>query len=132
MEPNYYGKIEADIKEFNDILYHKKLRLTKDHTIGKIDLPVTLPNIHEVKPQLYKEYKEDKTLNLYMAGNTFVTWINLKSVAHDAKIEGLLKNEKIETLFDAAKFFVSAVADRPLIIKLDKWTYFIAPVIDSN
>ena len=127
---NPHGRTIFDDKElerFDIILHDSELKTDASAVIGKVPRNVIVRGYSKTdnitKADNIDQYK------VYQINNMYVGEYNLKEVAIDAKLNGLLKNSKINTLLEQAKFETSEQSDRPVLIKLDNMTYLIAPIV---
>lgn len=132
VKSNPHGRTgKAEIKAFNDALCHEKLFLTRDQTMGKIDLPVDIKDMKKIVGSPSVSKKSDYGNTLYAIGNMFVQEAMLKDLAVDAKLSGLIRAPTLKALFGRAEFFVSEHPDKPAIVKLGAVTYFMAPYVET-
>jgi hypothetical protein len=127
-----------DLSIFDHILHDPALLLDPAHVIGKIDKQInladyTVTNIKEKTEKSVKYWDSKKKKNMqnlvYNFGHSVLFEGNILEVAIDAKLSGLIKNAKIDTLLNSAEIMTSDKIDKPVIFKLGSTCYFIAPVV---
>lgn len=125
-----FKTVPDSVKNMEKVLSHDKLFTDPDHITGKIDDVIALDGYrrtNEIK-------RADRTATMdrgtvFTIGNSDYVEEYLKRVAVDARLNHLLPNERLETLFDKAKFYTSDEPDRTVMIRIKGTSYFIAPYV---
>jgi len=119
------------VNKFTDLIKDARLRVNSEHTVGKIiGFPGMLDNYKHVQHVEHTKFDEKPAIKV---GKTTFNEELLKQVTKDARMNKLVSDQKLETLFSNADFYYNTEKPhQPVLIKIKDFTYFVAPYYEQD
>jgi hypothetical protein len=110
------------------------LLMDASHVVAKFNRDITLKNYVKTKTLAgkYNFTEGDPTDCIYKIGNAYFSYETLNIISRDARANKLITNSQPDRLLLNVEIFHDVKQDQPVILKIKKHTYFIAPRVEDG